>query len=262
MGVAAGMVQCGTTTRHLRLSTWKSPVRLMQSIRSRSWRTGRTPHRCNHQLLSGEVSAQHTVLATSAKASRECAAAGAPGVMSSAEVSLSTVVAAGMVQCGTTTRHPKPELENWQNSTSLQPSASVGGGEFKLIGQGFCRTAAGDSGNFDVVRVRTERECRDACRSSSTCVGYEWGKSTSRCERHKRALTHIKPAKGVFCYARKAKAKCPAKQPAFNSPCKGNLECFYGKEHCCGKTFPSLKFQCMSGTWVGLFTEACRSRRC
>merc|ERR1712157_211832 len=24
--------------------------------------------------------------------------------------------------------HPKPELENWQNSTSLQPSASVGGG--------------------------------------------------------------------------------------------------------------------------------------
>merc|ERR1712190_537033 len=43
---------------------------------------------------------------------------------------------------------------------------------------------------------------------------------------------------------------------------KGNLECSYGKERCCGKTFPSLKFQCMSGTWVGRFTEACRSRRC
>merc|ERR1712190_234841 len=77
-----------------------------------------------------------------------------------------------------------------------------------------------------------------------------------------RALTHIKPAKGVFCFARLAKAKCPAKQPAFNRPCKGNLECSYGKERCCGKTFPSLKFQCMSGTWVGRFTEACRSRRC
>merc|ERR1712050_738549 len=244
--VAAGMGQCGTITRHPSPNTWKSPVRLMQSIRSQSWRTGRFPHRCSHQLLSGEVSAQHTVLATSATASRECAAAGALGAMSSEADA----------------EHPKPELENWQNSTSLQPSGFVGGGEFKLIGQGFCRTAAGDSGNFDVVRVRTERECRDACSSSSTCVGYEWAKSTSRCERHKRALTHIKPAKGVFCYARKAKAKCPAKQPAFNSPCKGNLECFYGKERCCGKTFPSLKFQCMSGTWVGLFTEACRSRRC
>merc|ERR1712056_57209 len=67
--------------------------------------------------------------------------------------------------------HPKPELENWQNSTSLQPSASVAGGGFKLIGDGFCRTAAGDSGNFDVVRVRTERECKHACGVSSTCVG-------------------------------------------------------------------------------------------
>merc|ERR1711936_500499 len=55
---------------------------------------------------------------------------------------------------------------------------------------------------------------------------------------------------------------CPITEPALRSACATKQECNYGQECCCGKCYHSVVYQCMSGTWVGLHTDACLHRDC
>jgi len=40
------------------------------------------------------------------------------------------------------------------------------------------------------------------------------------------------------------------------------MSCSYGEECCCGQCYSSFSMDCIGGSWLGYFTEACFSRKC
>lgn len=78
---------------------------------------------------------------------------------------------------------------------------------FKLVGNGFCRTARGTSGKFSLAQVQNRAGCQKKCLDSRKCVGYEYKPSFSQrgspiCELHEQRVTRVKPDRRAVCFSK------------------------------------------------------------
>jgi len=56
---------------------------------------------------------------------------------------------------------------------------------------------------------------------------------------------------------------CPNAEPNFQEECIAEgLACRFGEECCCGECHPSLRFECIGGTWAMKYTDACLMPPC
>merc|ERR1711862_290434 len=95
--------------------------------------------------------------------------------------------------------NPSPS-PNPNPSPSPSPTPNQG---FNKIGDGFCRTAAGTIGTFEVVAAADLDQCKAACSAQPTCVAIEF-QTTTRCELHTQEITQVLANQGSVCFVKEA----------------------------------------------------------
>merc|ERR1712217_1016358 len=95
--------------------------------------------------------------------------------------------------------NPSP-APNPNPSPSPSPTPNQG---FNKIGDGFCRTAAGTIGTFEVVAAADLDQCTAACSAQPTCVAIEF-QTTTRCELHTQEITQVLANQGSVCFVKEA----------------------------------------------------------
>merc|ERR1712190_241215 len=74
---------------------------------------------------------------------------------------------------------------------------------FSKVGDGFCRTAAGASGTFELTAAANFDQCAAACSEQPTCVAVEF-QETPRCELHTEVITRVANDQGSVCFVKVA----------------------------------------------------------
>merc|ERR1712061_886870 len=85
-------------------------------------------------------------------------------------------------------------------SPSPGPAPTPG---FTKVGDGFCRTAAGLSGTFEVVVAANLDQCLAACSASPACVAIEF-QTTRKCELHSEEITQVANNGNSQCFVKEA----------------------------------------------------------
>merc|ERR1712217_134956 len=83
-------------------------------------------------------------------------------------------------------------------SPSPGPAPTPG---FTKVGDGFCRTAAGLRGTFEVVVAANLDQCLAACSASPACVAIEF-QTTRKCELHSEEITQVANNGNSQCFVK------------------------------------------------------------
>merc|ERR1712113_1262849 len=112
--------------------------------------------------------------------------------------------------------NPSPTPSPTPNPT---PSPSPGPAPtpgFTKVGDGFCRTAAGLSGTFEVVVAANLDQCLAACSASPACVAIEF-QTTRKCELHSEEITQVANNGNSQCFVKEVPST-PETTPSVTAP--------------------------------------------
>merc|ERR1719192_1613698 len=70
--------------------------------------------------------------------------------------------------------------------------------------------------------------------------------------------SHAPLCSSAPCCAQWSCQHCPPTRPDFQGACQAaqeGLECEYGRQSCCGVTYPEVKLSCVEGLWQGYYVD-------
>merc|ERR1712061_928711 len=85
------------------------------------------------------------------------------------------------------------------------------------VGDGFCRTAAGLSGTFEVVVAANLDQCLAACSASPACVAIEF-QTTRKCELHSEEITQAANNGNSQCFVKEVPSTPETTQLVTSAP--------------------------------------------
>jgi len=103
--------------------------------------------------------------------------------------------------------------------TTPSRSTPISSQQFKLLGDGLCRTASGARGTFTETRENTLAECQNVCSAHANCVGVEFDNSqVPPCELHSESPAQVAPSLSASCYVKVPATTQPSPAPISPAP--------------------------------------------